>query len=77
MRWDMMSCRCVSRAVRVREVIEPGLASGAIVLVDRFLLSTYAYQGAGRGLPIDALRAINAVATGRRVPDLTVLLSVP
>lgn len=66
-----------SRAQLVREVIEPALAGGAIVLVDRFLLSTYAYQGAGRGLPLEALRAVNAVATGGRAPDLTLLLSVP
>jgi dTMP kinase len=66
-----------SRAQLVRDVIDPALSRGAVVLVDRFLLSTYAYQGAGRGLPIDALRAVNAFATGGRVPDLTLLLSVP
>lgn len=66
-----------SRAQVVRDVIEPALARGAVVLVDRFLLSTYAYQGAGRGLPMDALRAMNAFATGGRAPDLTLLLSVP
>lgn len=66
-----------SRAQLVREVIEPALASGTIVLVDRFLLSTYAYQGAGRGLSLESLRAANAVATGGLAPDLTLLLSVP
>jgi dTMP kinase len=66
-----------SRAQLVRDVITPALSRGAIVLVDRFLLSTYAYQGAGRGLPIDALQAVNAVATGGRSPDLTLLLNVP
>ncbi len=66
-----------SRAQLVREVIAPALASGAIVLVDRFLLSTYAYQGAGRGLDVHALRAVNDVATSGVAPDLTLLLSVP
>lgn len=66
-----------SRAQLVRDTIEPGLASGAVVLVDRFLLSTYAYQGAGRGLPIPALRAINGFATEGLAPDMTLLLSVP
>ncbi len=66
-----------SRAQLVHEVVEPALARGAMVLVDRFLLSTYAYQGAGRGLPMEALRGVNALATGDRRPDLTLLLSLP
>jgi dTMP kinase len=47
------------------------------VLVDRFFLSTYAYQGVGRGLPEDALRQANAMATNGLVPDLTLLLTIP
>lgn len=66
-----------SRAQLVREVIAPALHRGAIVLVDRFLLSTYAYQGAGRGLRLASLQAVNALATGGVTPDLTLLLSVP
>jgi dTMP kinase len=66
-----------SRAQLVRDVIAPAVARGAVVLVDRFLLSTYAYQGAGRGLPIPALQAVNRLATGGLTPDLTLLLSVP
>lgn len=66
-----------SRAQLVATVIAPALARGAVVLVDRFLLSTYAYQGAGRGLPLEALRAINALATGGVAPDLTLLLTMP
>ena len=57
-------------------VIRPALARDAVVLVDRFLLSTYAYQGAGRGMPLDTLRAINAAATGDIAPDLTLLLTM-
>lgn len=66
-----------SRAQLVRDVIGPALARGAVVLVDRFLLSTYAYQGAGRGLPMPALQVMNGVATGGLAPDLTLLLSLP
>lgn len=66
-----------SRAQLVRAVIAPAMQRGAVVLVDRFLLSTYAYQGRGRGLPVPALRAVNALATGGVAPDLTLLLSLP
>lgn len=66
-----------SRAQLVRDIIAPAIARGAIVLVDRFLLSTYAYQGAGRGLPMASLQAVNRFATAGLAPDLTMLLSVP
>lgn len=66
-----------SRAALVSEVIAPALARGETVLVDRFVLSTYAYQIAGRGLPEAEVRAANALATGGLVPDLTLLLDVP
>jgi dTMP kinase len=65
-----------SRAQLVEREIRPALASGATVLVDRFFLSTYAYQGVGRGLPIDELRVANQMATAGLVPDLTLLLRV-
>ncbi len=66
-----------SRAQLVHDVIRPARARGAVVLVDRFLLSTYAYQGAGRGLALDVLRSINHAATGGLAPDLTLLLDLP
>lgn len=66
-----------SRAQLLRTVVAPALARGATVLVDRFLLSTYAYQGAGRGLPIAALRSVNALATAGVTPHLTLLLTLP
>ncbi len=66
-----------SRAELVGQVIRPALARGSVVLVDRFLLSTYAYQGAGRGLSLEALRTSNQLATGGLTPDLTLLLSMP
>ncbi len=66
-----------SRAQLVRTVIVPALARGAVVLVDRFLLSTYAYQGAGRGVPITSLLEANRLATAGCTPDLTLLLDLP
>jgi dTMP kinase len=57
----------------VARVIRPALAEGRLVIADRFFLSTYAYQIAGRGLPDDTVRAANALATGGLRPDLTLL----
>ena len=66
-----------SRAQLVADVIRPSLARGEFVLLDRFFLSTYAYQVFGRGLPEDEVRSANALATGGLVPDLTLLLDLP
>lgn len=66
-----------SRAQLVHTVIGPALERNAVVLVDRFLLSTYAYQGAGRGLPLARLREANQLATGSITPDVTLLLTMP
>lgn len=66
-----------SRAQLVRDVIRPALERGEFVLTDRFFLSTYAYQVAGRGLPEHEVRSANRLATGGLVPDLTVLLDLP
>jgi len=62
-----------SRAQLVATELTPALARGEIVLLDRFLLSTYAYQIHGRGLPEAPVRAANALATDGLVPDLTLL----
>jgi dTMP kinase len=66
-----------ARAQLVVEVIRPALALGEVVVCARFADSTLAYQGYGAGLPIDELRAIQAIATGGLAPDLTILLDVP
>jgi dTMP kinase len=66
-----------SRAELVATVVEPALRAGTAVTLDRFFLSTYAYQIHGRGLPEDDVRQANTFATGGLVPDLTVLLHVP
>lgn len=65
-----------SRAQLVEREIRPALADGRLVLLDRFFLSTYAYQIAGRGLPEAEVRSANAFATGGLVPDLTLVLDL-
>jgi dTMP kinase len=66
-----------ARAQLVEEALEPLLASGRLVLLDRFVDSSLAYQGAGRGLGIDAIRAINDFGTGGLAPQRTLLLQIP
>ena len=66
-----------SRAQLVREVIRPALASGQIVLCDRYYDSTTAYQGYGRELDLKMVKAIIDVAVGETRPDLTLLFVVP
>jgi dTMP kinase len=63
------------RAHHVDTVIRPALDAGAVVITDRYVDSTLAYQGAGRGLGDDA-RRVTTWATGGLTPDLTVLLDL-
>ena len=65
-----------ARAQLVAEVIRPGLEAGKVVVSDRFLDSSLAYQGAARGLGVEAVERINRFATGDLVPDLTFLLAI-
>jgi dTMP kinase len=65
-----------ARAQLVEEALDPLLNSGAWVVLDRFVDSSLAYQGGGRGLGIDAVREINEFATSGLVPDRTLLLSI-
>jgi dTMP kinase len=65
-----------ARAQHVAEVIAPALASGKIVLSDRFIDSTIVYQGIGRGLAAGDIAAINSFATGGIKPDLTIVLDL-
>jgi dTMP kinase len=66
-----------SRAQLCHEVIRPHLQAGGTVLSDRFFDSTFAYQGYGHRLDLEALRAITTFATGGLTPDITFLLDIP
>lgn len=66
-----------SRAELVRREIQPALKRGDVVLMDRFFLSTYAYQIVGRQLSEADVRAANCIATEGLVPDLTIVLDLP
>ena len=66
-----------ARAQHVREVIEPAVARGAIVVCDRFVDSSVAYQGAGRGLGAEFVRRVNEPAVQGRMPDLTLMYDLP
>ena len=65
-----------ARAQLVEQRLRPLLDDGAIVLLDRFVDSSLAYQGAGRALGVEQVRAINLFATGGLVPDRTLLLRI-
>jgi dTMP kinase len=64
------------RAQHVASVIAPALDRGAIVITDRYVDSSLAYQGAGRNLPVEDIASFNWWATGGRIPDLTILLDM-
>lgn len=65
-----------ARADHVARVIAPALRAGAVVICDRFVDSSVAYQGVARGLGEDAVRRANAVALAGTVPDLVAVLDV-
>ena len=64
------------RAEQVNEIIRPALARGADVVADRYVPSSLAYQGIGRGLGVDVVEQINQLATGGLEPDVVVVLDV-
>ena len=65
-----------ARAQLVASLVRPLLDGGTTVLLDRFVDSSLAYQGAGRGLGVDVVRAINDFGTGGLVPDVTLLMRI-
>lgn len=65
-----------ARAQLVEQRLQPLLTSGTIVLLDRFVDSSLAYQGAGRSLGVEDVRAVNRFATGPLAPDRTLLLRI-
>lgn len=66
-----------SRAQICQDVIRPALKAGKIVLCDRFMDSSVAYQGYGRGLGADTVHMLNRFAVQETVPDLTILMDLP
>jgi dTMP kinase len=75
--WAEVTLFAAARAQLVSEVVVPALERGAWVVVDRFLDSSLAYQGGGRGLGVDAVLELNRAAIGDVLPDRTFLLQVP
>jgi len=65
-----------ARADLVARRIRPALADGRVVISDRYDLSTFAYQGAGRGVPVEQVAWINRAATGGLTPDVTLVLDL-
>ena len=66
-----------SRAVHVANLIQPTLDAGSDVVCDRFTDATYAYQGGGRGVPVEQVAALEVITHGGLQPDLTLLLDAP
>ncbi|AXO87689.1 dTMP kinase [Pseudomonas sp. K1(2024)] len=66
-----------ARAQHLAMVIRPALARGAVVLCDRFTDATYAYQGGGRGLPIERIATLEHFVQGQLRPDLTLVFDLP
>jgi dTMP kinase len=66
-----------ARAQHVAEVVRPALSAGVDVVTDRYAYSSLAYQGAGRGLPMDDVRWLSHWATEGLWPDVVVFLDVP
>ncbi|MGN6380576.1 MAG: dTMP kinase [Gaiellales bacterium] len=75
--WAEALLYAAARAQLVSEVIRPALERGAVVVADRFVDSSLAYQGVARGLGVELVRAVNEAATGGLYPDCTLLLELP
>lgn len=66
-----------ARAQHLSDTVLPALEAGKTVLCDRYIFSSFAYQGYGRGLDMDFLRAVNSFALQGHMPDITLFLDIP
>ncbi len=66
-----------ARAQHTQETLLPALKAGKIVISERYVLASLAYQGYGRGIPLQRVKDLNAVASGNLKPHLTILIDVP
>lgn len=66
----------VSRSQLVREKIVPELEKGSVIISDRFAVSSVAYQGYGRGLPVEVVKTLNSIALDDVKPDATIFLDI-
>jgi dTMP kinase len=74
--WTETLLFAAQRAQLVAELVKPALAAGKVVITDRSLYSSLAYQGGARGLGIERVRVINETALGGVIPDLVIVLAV-
>jgi len=74
--WEETLLFITDRSLHVREVIKPYLEKGFTVIGDRFYLSTLAYQGFGKGLPVEEIRKLHSTVVGNIKPDITFLLDL-
>ena len=75
--WTELFLMEAARSQHLAEVVRPALFSGTTVLCDRFTDSTVAYQGYGRGLPLDVIRFLHRLPGLRPAPDLTLIFDLP
>jgi dTMP kinase len=75
--WAEALLYAAARAELVAEVIRPALDRGATVIADRYVDSSLAYQGVARGLGVEEVLDVNLAATGRLLPDRTILIELP
>ena len=76
MRAEMMMFT-TARTQLVDEIVRPALTTGKTVVLDRYIYSTFVYQGHAGNLPIDEIRQVNHVATGGLMPDVTFMIDLP